>query len=86
MTHSIQFQIGNQNIEQISNYIPNEDSTKHPDKRKLKKFYTYVVKRSEDKRNMPTFSEISQLEMKHWILQKLFGKISLIIFIGEDKN
>ena len=61
-------------IANISNCTPNEDSTKHANEKKLIKFYTYIIKRCEDKRNLLSFAEFAQLEMKHWILQKLCGR------------
>ena len=68
-------------IANISNGASNEDSTKHANERKLIKFYTYMIKRCEDKRNLLSFPEFAQLEMKHWILQKLYGRCYKLITI-----
>ena len=71
--------LGKEMIADISNRTSNIDPAKHPNERKLIRFYTYMIKRCEDKRNLLSFAEFAQLEMKHWILQKLYGMCHALI-------
>ena len=79
MKYPIWFQSGTQIIEQLPKSILNEAFTNGPDEKRLNKFYNYVVKRCEDRRNLSSFSEISQLEIKIWILQRIYGKPIFIL-------
>ena len=51
-----------------------DDSKNIYDQINLRKFYSNAVKRCEDRRNLPSFAEIAQFEIKDWILQYIFRK------------
>ena len=68
-------------IKKINNDELIDDSENLYDQKNLRDFYSNAVKRCEDRRNLPSFAEIAQFEIKDWILQYILRKYLKICII-----